>query len=155
VSATDVILGGGLSIGGKEQIDNVTVTRVNLGGDFNLDLGDDTNSATVSNLVAFGVSIKGGKGVDSIRLTDVRATDAIAGIGIETGEGDDTLTMTRVSTAASIEVKTDKGNDTVTATTVSADGDILFDGGDDNDLFDNNGVTAGGLFEFINFEMLL
>ncbi len=146
------------NIGGNTTVitdvlnDRVTAANLRMGGDLSIETKEGADNVQASLITARSFTAITDKGADIVTATDVRVSDDV---NVETSTGDDRVTLTRVSAGNSVKVNTDGGNDLVVATIVSAAVDAIFAGGDGFDTFDNNGVTAGAVFEFKEFELLL
>lgn len=152
VNLRNSTIGGNATVITDVLDDRVTVASLRMGGDLNIETKEGNDNVLASLITARSFTAVTDKGADIVSVGDLSVTDDVS---IETGEQADRVTLTRVSAGNSVKVNTDAGDDRVVATSVAAAVDAIFTGGAGVDSFDNNGVTAGAVFEFKEFEILL
>lgn len=148
----DINAGKSLTIVGEEAADAISVSNSSVALDLAIEAKGGANSVTVNAVVAFGALIEASGGVDTIRVTDLVTTEDI---GIFTGVGNDSITLTGVDSGKSITVSVDAGQDNVVATDVFATEDAVFEGGAGTDTISDFGISGGTKKDIKEFEVVL
>jgi hypothetical protein len=125
---------------GGEGVDIVTLAQTT--GDSTVVLGNGANTYTNTTLTDGTAVVLGGTGVDTITLTATDSGADTANVVIQSGAGNDVVTLDLAGAAADEQASVDlgAGDDKITlGGTATNAGDILaIDGGDDSDTIDLN-----------------
>jgi hypothetical protein len=152
VNLRNLTVGNNTTVISDAGNDRVTLSNLRMAGDLNVETKAGADNVQASLISARSFTAITDLGADIVSATDISVSEDVS---VETGDHADRVTLTRVSAGNSVKVNTDSGNDVVVATDVAAAVDAIFTGDAGVDSFDNNGVTAGAVFEFKEFEVLL
>lgn len=148
----NLTVGLGLTVIGDNSQDTVLVQGCVVGDTTSIETKEGSDQVTVWDHAGFDLFVNTDKGIDSVNLDNV-VTDE--DIGVFTGEQNDTVIFTAVTSGKNITVTLDTGNDSFSGTNVFAEFDAVFDGGDGIDTFEDNGVAGGEKTEIKEFEIFL
>ncbi len=134
-----------------EANDNISMTSSAAGGIVSMETKGGVDRVTVSGVRALGASFTTDAGADNVQISQLLTEEDV---GVFTGVGNDSVTLTDVISGKSLVVSVDEGADTVVAAAVAVAFDAVFEGGAGTDSFSDFGVTAGVKFEVKEFELL-
>jgi hypothetical protein len=145
------ILGAATFVGGEGN-DVFNSNGMTIGLELKLETkqGDDIVSYLASSASIFNASTD--IGADRVTVDGFTTAEDFV---VETGDGNDTVTLNAVASSKNLSVNLDSGNDRLNVSNSSAAEDAVLKGGAGTDTLLDTGLTGGVKKEVIEFEVLL
>ena len=137
---TGVDLGGSLLVRTQHGIDSATIADISVGGIIRVDTGYGGDTVDISNTFANDdILVLTFWGVDTVTATGVEANDLLL---IDTGEQFDTIEVTGALAGHAI-INSGNGNDRMTLTDLDLDRELIVRGLNGNDTLVADTIVAG------------
>jgi hypothetical protein len=144
-------VGFGLKVISDAANDSVTCANCTTGDFTMIETKGGADAVTLTDHLAFGLSVQTDLGADVVNLDTVATLDDIE---VNTGTERDRVSFLEIQSGKNIIVSLDAGDDAFVGISVFAEFDAVFNGGAGFDHFQDGGVAGGVKTEIVEFENL-